>query len=167
MGGKIAKIQTYLWFDNQAEEAVRFYTSFLKNSGIGNITYHPSSGEEFPGRPPTGSVMTVEFHLEGQEFVALNGGPAFKLSEAVSIAVNCETQEEVDYYWEKFISNGGEESHCGWLKDKFGLSWQIVPAEFYVLAFDPDSKKSNRVLDIMYTMKKLDLDVLRKAYEGK
>jgi predicted 3-demethylubiquinone-9 3-methyltransferase (glyoxalase superfamily) len=109
--------------------------------------------------------MTIEFYLEGQEFVALNGGPMFKLSEAISIIVNCDTQEEVDYYWEKFVSDGGEEIDCGWLKDKFGLSWQIVPLEFYTLIADPDTEKSKRVMDAMFTMKKLDLKILRKAYE--
>jgi predicted 3-demethylubiquinone-9 3-methyltransferase (glyoxalase superfamily) len=165
MGNEKAKIQTNLWFNGQVEEAVRFYTSIFKNSGIRNITRYSDSGQELHGQP-VGTVMTIEFYLEGQEFVALNGGPMFKLSEAISVIVNCDTQEEVDYYWEKFISDGGEETDCGWLKDKFGLSWQIVPLEFYTLIADPDNEKSKRVMDAMFTMKKLDLKILRKAYEG-
>ena len=153
MAAAMAKIQTNLWFDNQAEEAARFYTALFKNSGIRKITYYPDSGQEFHGKPAD-SVMLIEFHLNGQEFTALNGGPVFKLSEAVSIVVNCDTQEEVDFYWEKLALDGGEESPCGWLKNKFGLSWQIVPVEFSAMAADPDSEKSKQVSAAVFTIKK-------------
>jgi predicted 3-demethylubiquinone-9 3-methyltransferase (glyoxalase superfamily) len=164
MADKLSKIQMNLWFDNQAEEAVRFYTSIFKNSGIGTITYYQDSRQDIHGKS-VGSVMTIEFYLEGIQFVALNGGPEFKFSEAMSIIVNCETQEEVDYYWEQ-LSAGGCESSCGWLKDKFGVSWQIVPLAFTHMTRDADSEKSKRVLEAMYTMKKLDIKILQKAFNG-
>jgi predicted 3-demethylubiquinone-9 3-methyltransferase (glyoxalase superfamily) len=166
MDAKIAKIQSYLWFDDQAEDAVRFYTAIFKNSGVGKVSRYLDSGQDIHGKP-AGSVMAVDFHLEGQEFVALNGGPVYKLNEAISIVVNCETQEELDYYWEKLSAGGDDEAQrCGWLKDKFGLSWQIIPLEFYEMIQDKDTEKSRRVMDAMFKMKKLDLIKLREAYSG-
>jgi predicted 3-demethylubiquinone-9 3-methyltransferase (glyoxalase superfamily) len=159
------KIQISLWFDNQAEEAVRFYTSVFKNSAIGKINRYPDSGQEIHGIP-AGTVMTVEFSLEGREFVALNGGPFFKFNEAVSIIVNCETQEELDYYWEKLSSGGDEKAQqCGWLKDKYGVSWQIVPAALSGMTMDSDPEKAKRVMDAMLKMKKLDIAELQKQYD--
>ena len=155
------KITPFLWFDNQAEEAVKFYTSIFKNSKIGNIARY---GEAGPG--PKGSVMTVEFQLEGQEFVALNGGPHFKFTEAISFVVNCKTQAEVDKFWKK-LSAGGKEVQCGWLKDKYGLSWQIVPTILGELVSDKDAAKSHRVMQAMLKMVKLDIKKLKDAYAGK
>ena len=156
------KITPFLWFDNQAEEAVNFYTSVFKNSKMGNIARYGDAG---PG--PKGSVMTASFQLEGQEFIALNGGPHFKFTEAVSFVVNCETQEEIDSYWNKLTSGGGQESQCGWLKDKFGLSWQIVPTIIGKLLSDKDAKRSQRVMQALMPMKKLIIADLQKAAEGK
>jgi predicted 3-demethylubiquinone-9 3-methyltransferase (glyoxalase superfamily) len=164
MKNETAKIQMNLWFDHQAEEAVRFYTSIFRNSGIGTITRYNDVRQDVHGKPE-GSVMTIDFHLEGQQFVALNGGPEFKFTEAMSIMVNCETQAEVDYYWEK-LSDGGCEQNCGWLKDKYGVSWQIVPSVFYRMARDPDAEKSRRVMEVMYQMKKMDIKTFEKAYNG-
>lgn len=165
-GDKVVRIQTNLWFDDQAEEAVRFYTSIFKNSGIGAIARYLDTGEEFHGKP-AGSVMAIEFSLEGQDFVALNGGPEFKFNEAISFVVNCETQEELDYYWEKLSSGGDEKAQiCGWLKDKYGISWQIVPSALNDMIRDPDTEKSKRVMDALYRMGKLDIAILRKAYAG-
>ena len=148
------KITPFLWFDNQAEEAANFYVSIFPNSKIGSVTRY---GEEGPG--PKGTVMTVSFQLDGQDFTALNGGPAFNFTEAISFVVNCETQEEVDYFWGKLLQ-GGKESQCGWLKDKFGLSWQVTPAEIPELLTGP---KSNEVMQAVMQMKKLDLHALRRA----
>ncbi len=159
------KITPFLWFDDNAEEAVKFYTSIFKNSKIGKIARYDKAGEKAAGRP-AGSVMTIEFHLEGQEFVALNGGPHFKFTEAISFVVNCQTQEEVDYYWEK-LSEGGKEVQCGWLKDKFGLSWQIVPTVLGELLSDKDALKSQRVMEAMLQMVKLDIKKLKQAAERK
>ena len=159
------KITPFLWFDNQAEEAVKFYTFIFRNSRIGKIARYGEEGERIAGRPK-GSVMTVEFQLEGQEFVALNGGPHFKFTEAISFVVNCQTQEEVDYYWEK-LSEGGKEVQCGWLKDKFGLSWQIVPTVLGELLSDKDAAKSQCVMQAMLKMVKLDIEKLKEAAEGK
>lgn len=153
------KITPFLWFDNQAEEAVNFYTSVFKNSKILSFARY---GEAGPG--PAGAVMTANFELNGQEFVALNGGPLFKFTEAVSFVVNCETQAEVDHYWEK-LSEGGEKSRCGWLKDKFGLSWQIVPTVLGELMSDGDPERAKRVALAMLEMDKLDIGALRAAYE--
>ena len=155
-------INPCLWFDNQGEEAARFYTSIFKKSKMGTITRYGDAAAAAAGRPK-GSVMTVTFQLDGQEFMALNGGPVFKFSEAISLMVNCETQEEIDYFWEK-LSAGGEESVCGWLKDKFGLSWQIVPAALGEMM--KDQAKSERVMEALLKMKKLDLKALKQAYEG-
>src|SRR6266704_4775723 len=155
------KITPFLWFDNQAEEAVKFYTSIFKNSRIGKIARYGEEGEQVSGRPKE-SVMTVEFQLEGQQFVALNGGPHFKFTEAVSFVVNCKTQAEVDKFWKK-LSAGGKEVECGWLKDKYGLSWQIVPMVLGELLSDEDAAKSQRVMRAMIKMVKLDIKKLRQA----
>jgi len=155
------KITPFLWFNDNAEEAVKFYTSIFKNSKIGKIARYGEEGEKIAGRPK-GSVMTVEFQLEGQQFIALNGGPIFKFTEAISFVVNCETQEEVDYYWEK-LSAGGKEVQCGWLKDKHGLSWQIVPTVLGELLSDKDAAKSHRVMQAMLKMVKLDIKKLKQA----
>jgi predicted 3-demethylubiquinone-9 3-methyltransferase (glyoxalase superfamily) len=154
------KITPFLWFDNQAEEAANLYVSIFKNSKIVTVTRY---GEAGPG--PKGSAMTVVFQLGGEEFIALNGGPQFKFTEAISFVVNCETQREVDEFWEK-LSKGGEESMCGWLKDKYGLSWQIVPTILGKLMSDPDPQKSKRVMEAMLKMKKIVIDDLKRAYEG-
>jgi predicted 3-demethylubiquinone-9 3-methyltransferase (glyoxalase superfamily) len=153
------KIVPFLWFDNQAEEAANFYVSIFKNSKIGGISRY---GEAGPG--PKGSVMIITFNLDGQELIGLNGGPLYKFSEAVSLVVNCETQAEVDDLWEK-LSNGGEKGKCGWLKDKFGLSWQIVPIALGKLMQDKDPKKSKRVMEAMLKMTKIDIKALQNAYE--
>ena len=158
------KITPFLWFDDKAEEAVNFYVSIFKNSKIGAITRYDEASEKAAGRPK-GSVMTVEFQLEGQEFVALNGGPHFKFTEAVSFVVNCETQAEVDHFWEK-LSAGGEEVQCGWLKDKYGLSWQVTPKVLTEMLKDKDAAKSKRVMEAMLKMKKIDIPTLQRAYEG-
>jgi predicted 3-demethylubiquinone-9 3-methyltransferase (glyoxalase superfamily) len=154
------KIKTFLWFDNNAEEAVRLYTSIFKDS---KILHTSRFGDAGPG--PKGSVMTINFELHGQEFVALNGGPHFKFTEAISLMVTCESQAEVDDLWTK-LTAGGSESQCGWLKDKFGLSWQIVPSAFFRMASDSDPAKSARVFGAMMQMKKLDIARLEQAYRG-
>lgn len=148
------KITTFLWFDSQAEEAVNFYCSIFKNSKITSTM------------KANGQVMSVNFLLEGQEFIALNGGPHFKFTEAISLFVSCDTQEEIDEKWSKLLSGGGQESMCGWLKDKYGLSWQIVPPALGKMLGDKDSAKAKRAMDAMMKMKKLDLIVLTKAYNG-
>ncbi|MBI5384548.1 MAG: VOC family protein [Verrucomicrobia bacterium] len=158
------KITPFLWFDNQAEEAVRFYTSIFKNSKIGKIARYDEAGAKVSGRA-AGSVMTVEFQLEGQEFVALNGGPLFKFTEAISFVVNCQTQAEVDEFWTK-LSAGGKEVQCGWLQDKYGLSWQIVPTVLGELLSDQDTAKSQRVMKAMLKMVKLDIQQLEQAAKG-
>jgi predicted 3-demethylubiquinone-9 3-methyltransferase (glyoxalase superfamily) len=161
MAKTLAKIQTNLWFDDQAEDAVCFYTSIFKNSKKGRISYYTDAGKEFHGKP-AGSVMSIEFTLEDQNYTALNGGPVFKLNEAVSIIVNCENQTEADYYWEKLSEGSDENTHrCGWLVDKYGLSWQIIPVEFYELTQDPVNGK--KVMQAMFGMKKLDIAKLRQA----
>ncbi len=159
------KITPFLWFDNQAEEAVKFYTSIFRNSRIGKIARYDEAGEKVSGRP-AGSGMTVEFQIEGQEFVALNGGPHFKFTEAVSFVVNCKTQAEVDRFWKKLCA-GGKEVQCGWLKDKYGLSWQIVPTVLGELLSVKDAAKSQRVMQAMLKMVKLDIKKLRQAAKGK
>ena len=159
------KITPFLWFDNNAEEAANFYVSIFKNSKIGSITRYGEEAAKVSGRPK-GTVMIVTFQLDGQEFVALNGGPHFTFSEAISFVVNCETQEEVDKLWEK-LSEGGEKVQCGWLKDKYGISWQIVPTILGKLVSDPDPVKSQRVMQAMLQMKKIEIEGLKKAYEQK
>jgi predicted 3-demethylubiquinone-9 3-methyltransferase (glyoxalase superfamily) len=157
------KITPFLWFDDQAEEAVEFYTSIFKNSKIKSVTRYGEEGAKAAGRPK-GSVMTVVFELEGQEFIALNGGPVFTFSPAISFLVNCKTQKEVDELWEK-LSEGGEKDRCGWLKDKYGVSWQIVPIVLGEMLQDKDPKKSRRVMEAMLRMDKIDIDTLKQAYE--
>ena len=157
------KITPFLWFDNQAEEAVNCYTSLFKNSKIVNVARYDEAGAKASGRPK-GSVMTVTFQIDGQEFIALNGGPVFKFTEAISFFVNCETQEEVDELWNK-LTEGGEEGQCGWLKDRFGLSWQIVPTALGEMLADPDPAKAQRVMKAMLQMKKIDIAKLKQAYE--
>jgi predicted 3-demethylubiquinone-9 3-methyltransferase (glyoxalase superfamily) len=154
------KITPFLWFEDQAEEAANFYTSIFKNSKLGSVTRY---GEGGPG--PEGSAMTVSFELEGLQFTALNGGPEFNFTEAVSFLVDCKSQEEVDYLWEK-LSEGGEEGPCGWLKDKFGLSWQIIPTALTEMLNDPDPEKARRVTEAMLQMKKIDVPTLEQAYAG-
>ena len=151
---KSSKIKPFLWFEGQAEEAAKFYTSIFRESKIGSISRYP---EGSPG--PAGSVMTVEFEIEGQPFVALNGGPQFKFTEAVSFMVECQDQKEIDYYWDKLIAGGGKPVQCGWLKDRFGLSWQVVPADFGKLF----SRKPERVMQAMLKMVKLDMRKLGEA----
>jgi predicted 3-demethylubiquinone-9 3-methyltransferase (glyoxalase superfamily) len=152
------KITTFLWFDGKAEEAMRFYVSIFKNSKVGSITRYGDAG---PG--PKGTVMVVTFQLDGQEFIALNGGPQFTFSPAISLVVNCETQGEVDAFWEK-LSEGGEKLQCGWLKDKYGLSWQIVPTVLGEMMQDKDEEKSQRVMKAMLQMNKIDIARLKQAY---
>jgi predicted 3-demethylubiquinone-9 3-methyltransferase (glyoxalase superfamily) len=154
------KITPFLWFDNNAEEAANFYTSIFKDSSINSKSYYTEAG---PG--PKDTVMVVSFNLNGQNFTALNGGPLFKFTEAISFVVNCDSQEEVDHYWYKLLE-GGEESQCGWLKDKFGLSWQIVPVRLMELLQDKDPGKRNRVMQAMMKMIKLDVPTLEKAARG-
>ncbi len=156
------KIVPFLWFDTQAEEAANFYASIFDNSKILEISRY---GEAGPG--PAGTAMVVNFQLAGQEFSALNGGPQFKFNEAVSLVVNCESQAEVDYFWEKLTADGGEESMCGWLKDKYGLSWQIVPTALGSIIGGPDLAGAQRAVQAMLTMRKLDIARLQEAYEGK
>ena len=160
------KITPFLWFDDQAEEAAKFYTSIFKNSKVGKITRYGESAEKPAGRP-AGSVMTVEFEIAGQKFTALNGGPVFKFNESISFVVNCETQEDVDYFWEKLTADGGQESQCGWLRDKFGVSWQVVPTVLIEMLHDKDPERSERVMKEMLQMQKIDIKKLNDAYAGK
>jgi predicted 3-demethylubiquinone-9 3-methyltransferase (glyoxalase superfamily) len=162
----VKRIAPCLWFDDQAEKAARYYTAIFKNSRIGRVSRYGEAGREIHGRPP-GSVLTVEFELDGQPFTALNGGPVFKFNEAISLQVHCATQKEVDYYWEK-LSRGGDKKaqQCGWLKDKFGVSWQVVPTILPKMISDPDRGKSQRAFEAMMQMKKFDIDKLKKAYAG-
>jgi len=156
------KISPFLWFDNNAEEAMNLYTSIFKNSKVLSVSRY---GEAGPG--PNGQVMTASFELEGIQFTALNAGPRFKFTEAISFVITCADQKEVDYYWEKLTANGGEESMCGWLKDKFGLSWQVVPTALYELMGDKDKEKANRVMQAMLQMRKMDIQKLKDAYNQK
>jgi predicted 3-demethylubiquinone-9 3-methyltransferase (glyoxalase superfamily) len=163
---RLQKIAPCLWFDGQAEEAATFYVSIFENSAMGVVSRYGKEGFDVHGRP-AGSVMTVTFRLDGQDFVALNGGPHFKFSEAVSFMVNCESQAEIDRYWAQLGAGGDEKAQqCGWLKDKFGLSWQIVPTALAEMMKDPDHPKSERVMKALLQMKKLDLAALGRAYEG-
>ena len=156
------KITPFLWFDNQAEEAMNLYISLFKNSKILNVSRY---GEGMP--VPAGTVMSATFELDGQRVMALNAGPMYKFTEAFSFYVNCETQEEVDHFWNSLIANGGEEGQCGWLKDKFGLSWQIIPTALGELMGDPDPEKSRRVVEAMFKMKKIDVATLQQAHDQK
>ena len=155
-----------LWFDKQAEDAARFYTGIFKNSKLGKISRYGETGQEVHGQAP-GTVMTVEFELNGQRFTALNGGPQFKFNEAVSFQIMCETQEEIDHYWSR-LGQGGDPSAqvCGWLKDKFGLSWQVVPTVLGRMMSDPDKQKAGRAMQALLQMKKLDIAELERAFEG-
>jgi predicted 3-demethylubiquinone-9 3-methyltransferase (glyoxalase superfamily) len=163
----IQKLTPNLWFDKEAEEAVNFYVSVFKQSKIIRKTYFTEEGFE-KHKMPAGTVMTVEFELNNQQFVALNGGPVFKFSEAISFIINCSDQPEIDYYWEK-LSEGGDPAaqECGWLKDKYGLSWQVVPTVLADMMVDEDEEKKKRVLHAMFQMKKLDVDALQLAFDGK
>jgi predicted 3-demethylubiquinone-9 3-methyltransferase (glyoxalase superfamily) len=162
----IPRITPCLWFDDQAEEAARFYTAIFRNSKIVSTTRYGEAGKEIHGRP-AGSVMTVAFELDGQAFTALNGGPLFQFNESISFQVHCETQEEVDYYWEKLCEGGDEKAQqCGWLKDKFGASWQVVPSVLAEMIQDPTSEPSQRAMQAMLQMKKIDIAELRRAYAG-
>jgi predicted 3-demethylubiquinone-9 3-methyltransferase (glyoxalase superfamily) len=152
------KISPFLWFDKQAEDAANYYVSIFKDSKILSISHY---GEAGPG--PAGAVIVVKFQIEGQEFFALNGGPQFKFDEAISFAIDCQSQEEVDYFWNKLTADGGKESQCGWLKDKFGLSWQVIPRILIELLSDKDKSKAGRVMQAMMQMKKIDIATLQKA----
>lgn len=159
------RITPFLWFDHQAEEAANFYASIFKNSRIRSIARYDEAGATASGRPK-GSVMTVAFELDGQAFTALNGGSPFKFTEAISFVVSCQTQDEVDHFWDK-LSAGGEEVQCGWLKDRFGVSWQVVPIVLVEMLGDKDPEKSQRVMAAMLRMKKIRIEGLRRAYEGR
>jgi predicted 3-demethylubiquinone-9 3-methyltransferase (glyoxalase superfamily) len=160
------RITPCLWFDTQAEEAVMFYSLIFRHSKIGKITRYGKEGHEIHGKPE-GTVMTVEFEIDGQAFTALNGGPVFTFNEAISFQVNCETQQEVDYYWEKLSEDGDEKAQqCGWLKDKYGVSWQVVPKKLSEWVGDPDSEKSQRAMKVMLQMKKIEMEKIKQAYEG-
>jgi predicted 3-demethylubiquinone-9 3-methyltransferase (glyoxalase superfamily) len=165
--GKIPKITPCLWFDKNAQEAAEFYVSiFGRNSKIERITYYGDAGSAASGRP-AGSVMTVTFKIAGQQFMALNGGPHFKFTEAVSLIVNCDTQKEIDSVWKKLCYGGGKEVQCGWLKDKYGLSWQVVPSAMGKMMTDKDHRKSDRVMAAVLEMKKISLAGLKQAYAGR
>jgi predicted 3-demethylubiquinone-9 3-methyltransferase (glyoxalase superfamily) len=159
------KITPFLWFDHQAEEAAKFYTSVFKNSKVGRILRYDEATAKAAGGP-VGSVLTIEFEIEGQKFTALNGGPQFKFNESVSFVVYCQTQAEVDYFWQKLTADGGQESECGWLRDKFGLSWQVTPTVLIEMLHDKDPKKSERVMNAMMQMQKIDIGKLKAAYAG-
>jgi predicted 3-demethylubiquinone-9 3-methyltransferase (glyoxalase superfamily) len=162
------KITPFLWFKDNAEEAAKFYTSIFKNSKVGRILrYDEETAKVSQSGMPAGSVLTIEFEIEGQKFVALNGGPQFKFNESISFVVNCETQQEVDYFWEKLTADGGEESQCSWLRDKFGVSWQVTPTVLIDMLHDKDAKKSERVMKAMLQMQKIDIEKLEAAYRGK
>ena len=163
---RVQKISPCLWFDDQAEEAARLYTSIFPDSRILHVSRYGETGREIHGKP-AGSAMAVDFELEGQHFTALNGGPQFRFNEAVSLMVHCETQAEVDHYWEK-LSQGGDETaqQCGWLKDRYGLSWQVLPDALPDWIAGPDPVKSQRAMQAMFRMKKLDIEALRRAYAG-
>jgi predicted 3-demethylubiquinone-9 3-methyltransferase (glyoxalase superfamily) len=158
------KINPCLWFDTEAEEAAKFYCSVFKNSRISKVSRYVNEGQEIHGKP-AGSVMAVEFELDGQKFAALNGGPQFKFDEAISFQVHCKDQAEVDYFWDK-LSAGGKEVACGWLKDRFGLSWQVVPGVLYDMLMDPDQEKVKRVTKAFLRMKKFDIAALKRAFDG-
>lgn len=162
----VQKISPCLWFDDQGEQAAKFYAGIFANSRIVKIARYGEAGREFHGRAP-GSVMTVAFELDGQPFTALNGGPHFKFNEAISLQVSCDTQEELDHFWEKLSLGGDDQAQqCGWLRDRYGVSWQIVPAKLADWASDPDEVKSQRVMQALMQMKKLDIAVLKQAYAG-
>lgn len=157
------RITPFLWFDSQAEEAAKFYVSVFRDSKLGKVSRYGEAGKAQHGRA-AGSVMTVEFEIEGQKFIALNGGPVFKFNESVSFVVNCEDQAEIDYYWERLLEGGGRVQECGWLKDRFGLSWQVVPARLAELM--GDARKAEKVMEEIFRMKKIDLPTLERAAES-
>ena len=159
------KITPMLWFDGKAEEAANFYVSLFKNSKIGDILRYDEAAAKAAGGE-VGSVLTIEFELEGQKFVGLNGGPQFKFTEAVSFTINCDTQEEVDKFWNKLTADGGQESQCGWLKDKYGLSWQVTPTILMEMQKDRNPAKAKAVMEAMLKMKKIDIPTLQKAYDA-
>ena len=159
------KIMPCLWYDNEAEEAAKLYVSVFKNSKLGTITHYTKSAEGVSGKA-AGTVLTVSFQIEGQDFLAMNGGPQFKFSKAISFIVDCETQEEVDELWSKLTANGGKEGPCGWLKDKFGLSWQITPRILTELISDPDPKKADAVMAAMLKMNKIDIKAIQEVYDA-
>jgi len=162
-----SKIAPCLWFDNQAEDAAEFYTGIFKNSKMVAVSRYGEAGQEVHGQKP-GTVMTAAFELEGQSFTALNGGPVFKFNEAISLQITCDSQEEVDHYWNKLTAGGDEKAQqCGWLKDKFGVSWQVVPRALIEMLLDTDAAKSQRVMTAMLKMKKLDIAELKRAYEAR
>ena len=162
----LQRITPCLWFDDQAEEAATFYTGIFKNSKIVNIARYGEAGHEIHGKP-AGTVMTVDFELDGQSITALNGGPIFKFNEAISLQINCETQEEVDDYWQKLSAGGDPKAQqCGWLKDKYGLSWQVVPQVLIEMINDPDYQKSQRAMQAVLQMKKIDIQEVKRAYAG-
>jgi predicted 3-demethylubiquinone-9 3-methyltransferase (glyoxalase superfamily) len=160
------KITPCLWFDTEAEDAAKFYCSIFENSKIEQVSRYVDAGQEIHGKK-AGSVMVVAFNLEGQKFVALNGGPQFKFDEAISFQISCRTQKEVDYFWSKLTAEGGKEGPCGWLKDKFGLSWQVVPTSLIDMMLDKDANKLARVTNAFLKMKKFDIEALKRAYDGK
>lgn len=162
----LQRISPCLWFDHQAEEAATFYTGIFPNSRIGSVAHYSEMGREHHGKEP-GSVLTVAFELDGQNFLALNGGPAFVFSEAISLIVSCDSQAEIDHYWDRLSAGGPEEAQmCGWLKDRFGVSWQIVPRQLGDLVAGPDAQKSARAMQALFTMKKLDMAALERAHAG-
>lgn len=160
------KITPFLWFDHQAEEAAKFYTSVFKNSKIGRVLRYDENAAKAAGRP-LGSVLTIEFEIADQKFTALNGGPEFKFNESISFVVHCDTQDEIDYFWEELTADGGQESQCGWLKDKFGVSWQVTPTLLIDLLHDKNPEKAGRVMKAMLQMQKIDIEKLTAAYAGK
>ena len=160
-----SKINPCLWFDTEAEEAAKFYCSIFKNTQMGRVSRYVNEGQEIHGKA-AGSVMAVEFELDGQKFAALNGGPHFKFTEAISFQIHCDDQQEVDYFWKK-LSEGGTEGPCGWLKDKYGLSWQVVPEVLFEMLMDPDQEKAKRVTKAFLQMKRFDVAALKRAYAGK
>jgi predicted 3-demethylubiquinone-9 3-methyltransferase (glyoxalase superfamily) len=162
----VQRITPFLWYADEAEEATEFYTAIFKNSRVVSVARYGEAGRDIHGKP-AGTVMTVAFELDGQAFTALNGGPIFKFNEAISFQVRCETQEEVDHYWDRLSAGGDEKAQqCGWLKDKFGVSWQVVPSVLLELINDPDHRKSQRVTEAMLRMKKIDVTALRRAAAG-
>ena len=159
------KVATHLWFDNQAEEAAKLYTSIFRNSKINRVSRYTEAAADMTGAR-AGSVMTVEFEIDGQTFYALNGGPSFKFSEAISLFVHCEDQREIDEYWTKLLAGGGKPAQCGWLKDRFGLSWQIVPKQLIAWMADNDTQRTERVMKAILRMVKMDVAALQRAYDG-
>jgi predicted 3-demethylubiquinone-9 3-methyltransferase (glyoxalase superfamily) len=160
------RITPFLWFDDQAEEAVKFYTSIFKNSKVGRVLRYDENAAKAAGRP-LGSVLTIEFEIAGHKFTALNGGPEFKFNESISFVVHCDTQNEVDYFWDKLTADGGRESACGWLRDRFGVSWQVTPTVLIDMLHDKNSEKAGRVMKAMLQMQKIDIGKLKDAYAGK